>query len=359
MKILRKFYMREYLKLLGIIGLGLAAVFSLLDLFDKLDNFAPGRLSLIGIVHYIFLVMPKYLLYLLPMSLLLSSLFVFSIAARNRELIAIRASGGKMKSLFLPFIIAGLAFSLASFVLGEFTVPSFTERLLEFKRDYMGKRENVAAREGSVWLRGTDGSIVRMALYVPGRKLAQGISIFLIGEGSLRKRIEAAEAEWSETTEGTGTWKLRQVVLYDFEGEKVTEIPAMAYPHLESPELFGKRIKKPEEMGIIELYRYMQRLQAVGISDSKLVVDFQVKVSYPLTNLFMMIFGLAISGMFRTGGGLLAAGIGISLSFLYWLLYTFTLSMGYARVIQPAIAPWIIPVLFACAGVLMFTRMPE
>jgi lipopolysaccharide export system permease protein len=359
MKIVQKFYLKEYLKLLAIICPGLATVFSLLDLIDKIDNFAPGKLSLMSILHYILLIMPKYLLYLLPMSLLLCSLFIFGLAARNKELIAVKASGGRLKSLFVPFIIAGLAFSLFSFVIGEFTVPSFTERLLEFKRGFMGKTENVTAMEGSIWLRGTDGSIVRISLYVPGRRLAQGISIFLTGEESLRKRIEAEEAEWSENKDGTGIWKLRRVVLYDFEGGKLTAVPEMDYPHLESPELFGRRIKKPEEMGIVELSRYMERLNAAGISDSKLLVDYQVKVSYPLMNFFMMILGLALSVISRTGGGLFAAGVGISLSFLYWLLYTFTLSMGYARVIQPVLAPWIIPVLFGVAAVSLFKRIPE
>ncbi|MBS1114146.1 MAG: Lipopolysaccharide export system permease LptF/LptG, partial [Nitrospirae bacterium] len=88
MKIVQRFYMREYLKLLGIIVFGLALIFSLLDLVDKIDNFSPGKLSLLSIMHYMLLVMPKYLQYLLPMSLLLSCLFIFGQASRNQELIA-------------------------------------------------------------------------------------------------------------------------------------------------------------------------------------------------------------------------------------------------------------------------------
>ena len=359
MKVVQKFYMQEYLKLLGIIGLGLAMIFSLLDLVEKIDNFAPGRLSMVSIMNYIFLIMPKYLLYLLPMSLLLSSLFVFGLASRNKELIAIKASGGKLKRLLLPFIIMGFMFSLFSFVLGEFAVPEFSERLLEFKREYMTKAEKVTVVEGTIWLRGTDGSIVRLSLYVPGTKLAKRVSIFMPGEESLRKRIEAEEAQWSEDQKGKGIWKLSHVVLYDFEEGKVHSLAEMEYPYLESPALFSRGMRKPEEMGITELSRYMERLNAAGIKDSKLLVDFHVKVSYPLMNLIMMVLGLALSGMSRTGGGLFAAGVGISLSFVYWLLYTFMLSMGYARVIHPVLAPWIVPVLFGILAAYLFRRIPE
>lgn len=359
MRIIQKFYLKEYLKLLGIICPGLALIFSFLDLVDKVDNFAPGRLTIVSIMHYILLIVPKYLLYLLPMSLLLSSLLIFGLASRNKELIAVKSSGGKLRNLLMPFIGMGFIFSLAAFVLGEFIVPEFSQQLLGFKSEYMGKGEKVTVVEGSIWLRGTEGSIVRMGLYIPEKNLAKGISIFLPGEQALKQRIEAEEAQWSEDRAGRGTWKLTGVMLYDFEGGKFNTIPDMDYPYLESPSLFVKGMRKPEEMGITELSRYIKRLNAAGIKDSKLLVDYQVKVSYPLMNLIMMILGLALSVMSRGGGGLFAAGAGISLSFGYWLLYTFILSMGYARVIHPVLAPWIVPVLFGIIAVTMFMRIPE
>jgi lipopolysaccharide export system permease protein len=197
------------------------------------------------------------------------------------------------------------------------------------------------------------------ALVSPEKNLAKGVSIFLPGEQALKKRIEADEAQWSEDRTGQGTWKLSKVMLYDFEGGKFYAMPDMDYPYLESPSLFLRGMRKTEEMGITELSRYIRRLNAAGIKDSKLLVDFQVKVSYPLMNLIMMILGLALSVASRAGGGLFAAGAGISLSFAYWLLYTFTLSMGYARVIPPALAPWIVPVLFGIIAVGLFRRIPE
>ncbi len=359
MKIAQKIYIREYLKLLGLIGAGLALIFALLDLVDKIDNFAPGKLSPAGIMSYILLIMPKYLLYVLPMALLLCSLFTFGMAARHKELVALKASGGRITYLYFPFVIMGILFSFFSFFLGEFVIPEFSDRLQDFRQEYMGKAEKVTVVEGSTWLRGTDGSIVRIALYDPEKKLVKGMSIYVRGENSLRRRIEAEEAQWTEQADGRGQWRLSHVLLYDFERGSVESIEIMEYPYLESPSLFDRGIRKPEEMGITELARYIGKLNAAGIKDTRLVVDFQVKISYPLMNFFMMVLGLALSGMSKTGGGLFAAGIGISLSFMYWLLYTFMLSMGYARVIPPVMAPWIVPVLFAIIAAYLFLRVPE
>jgi lipopolysaccharide export system permease protein len=345
--------------MLGIIALGLASVFSLLDLVDKIDDFVPGRLSIFGITYYVLLNLPKFFLYLLPMSLLICSLFIFSQASRNKEIVAIKANGGRLKILFTPFIILGLLFSLFAFTIGEIVVPDFSERALEFKRTYMGKGEKITFIEGTTWLRGTDGSIVRIELYIPEEKMAKGLSIFKLGEGLLAERIEAEEAVWDEDHGGKGIWKLRNAVLYDIVKGEVSTVSALEYPYLESPDLFSRGMRKPDEMGILELYHYTERLKAAGVKDSKLVVDFHSKVAYPLSNLFMLLLGLSLSVMGRIGGGLFSAGLGIFISFVYWLLYTLMLSMGYTRVIPPVLATWIVPMFFGAVATYLFSKIPE
>lgn len=359
MKIVQRHYLREFLKLLGVIATGLALIFSILELIDKIDDFAPGKLMVSGIFYYVFLNLPKYLLYLLPMSVLICSLFTFSQASRNKELIVIKASGGRLKSILSPFIVMGLFFSLFVFVVGEVVVPDFSERSLEFKKKFMNKGDKLTFKEGTIWLRGTDGSLVRIELYIPEKKIAKGISIFTIGTETLRKRIQAEEAEWSSGAGTEGIWKLKEVLIYDIEEKKIVATSEMGYPYLESPDFFVKGIKKPEEMGIIELRRYTERLKAAGIRDSRLTVDLYSKISYPLSNLFMMILGISLSVMGLSRGGLFAAGLGIFISFAYWLLYTLMLSMGYTGVLPPAIATWIVPIIFGMVAAYVFRKIPE
>ena len=359
MKILHRYYIKEFLKILSLITLGLALIFSLLDLVDKVDDFVPGKLSIPRIMEYIFLTFPRYFYFLLPMSLLICSLFVFNNASRNKEIVAIKAIGGRVKKLFYPFIAGGVIFSALSFFVGEIIVPDFSDRLLEFKKSYMKKIGKVTYKEGAIWLRSPDGSVIRIELYVPEKKIAKGVSIFMIGEEHLKQRIEAEEALWEVNQEGEGVWKLRSVIVYNIETGKMSKAAGMEYPHLESPDFFSNVMKKPDEMGIIELYHYSEKLKAAGFHDAKLDVDIQARMSYPPANLIMIILGLALSVMGRIGGGLFAAGLGISISFIYWLSYTFMLSMGYARVLPAVAATWIMPVIFGMAAIYLFSKIPE
>ena len=136
MRTLHRYYIGEFLKILSVLILGLGLIFSLLDLVDKVDDFVPGKLSIPRVAEYVMLIFPKYLYYLLPMCLLICSLFVFSHASRHKEIIAIKAIGGRAKRLFSPFVVAGIIFSLTSFIIGEIVVPDFSDRILEFKRAY-------------------------------------------------------------------------------------------------------------------------------------------------------------------------------------------------------------------------------
>lgn len=359
MKIIQRHYIREFFKMLSIIALGLTLIFSLLDLIDKIDDFMPGRPSIFKLILYALLNLPKYLYYLLPVALLICSLFIFSQASRNKEIVVIKATGGRLKKLFYPFIIYGIMLSLFGFIIGEVVAPDFSRRSHEFKDTLQKKEKKLAFNEGTLWLRDTEGSPVRIELYIPEKKVARGVSIFITGEDFLKKRVEAEEANWEEVQGSKGMWKLKNVVIYDIEGGKINRISEMDYPYLESPDFFNEGIKKPEEMGIYELYRYTKRLKAAGFRNTKLIVDLNSKVSYPLTNFFMMLLGISLSLRGRVGGGLFAAGLGLFISFVYWLGYTLMLSMGYAGIMPPIVATWLVPIIFGTVAIYLFRKIQE
>jgi lipopolysaccharide export system permease protein len=359
MKILQRHYLKEFFKLLGILSLGIATVFSLIDLIDKIDNFTARKLTTFDFFAYAAYNLPKYLYYLLPMSLLICSLFIFNQASRNRELIVLKASGARLKKIFLPFIFLGILFSLIGFVLGEIVVPYTSSRSLEIKKKKVKDINKYIFKEGTLWLKGLKNSLIKIDFYIPEEKVAKGVSIFINENSFLKQRIEAKEAQWITDKKSKGIWKLKQVTLYDIEKGTVSIIKEMDYPYLESPDFFSRGIKKPEDMGMSELYRYIKRLQTAGFKDTKLTVTLNSKLSYPLTSFFMLLIGMSLSVKSRVGGGLIAAGIGIFISFLYWLTYTLMLSMGYARVLHPILATWIVPILCGMIGIYLFKKIPE
>jgi lipopolysaccharide export system permease protein len=246
-----------------------------------------------------------------------------------------------------------------AFGIGEIVVPDFSMRSVELKDSLRKKDRKLTFQEGTLWLRAKDGSPVRIELYIPEKKLAKGVSIFILEQDSLKKRIEAEEAEWEELQSSNGMWRLKNVTIYDTMAGEVKNEIVVEYPSLESPDFFSEGIKKPDEMGFGELYRYTERLKKAGFRNTKLLVDMNKKASYPLINLFMMLFGIFLSMRSRIGGGLFAAGLGLLISALYWFAYTMMLSLGYAGVVPPVVSAWLLPVVFGISSAYLFCRIQE
>jgi lipopolysaccharide export system permease protein len=359
MLIIQRHYLKEFFKLFFLISGGLALIFSILDLIDKIDDFMPGRPSLESLFLYAFFNLPKYFLYLMPASILVCSLFIFSQASRNREITIIKATGGRLRNLFQPFIFYGLLLTVAAFFIGEVIVPDFSTRSDELKNSIEKKGRRLTFQEGTLWLRATDGSPVRIELYIPERKLAKGVSIFVIKKDFMTKRLEAEEAEWQGMQGSNGIWRFKNVTIYDIEAGAVQNVAEFDYLHLESPDFFSEGMKKPEEMGIGELYKYTERLKRAGFRNTKLLIDMNKKVSYPFINFLMILFGISLSMRSKIGGGLFAAGLGLLISALYWFAYTMMLSLGYAGLVPPIVSAWLVPVVFGIVSIHLFRKIPE
>lgn len=360
---IQRHYLKEFFKVLTVVAAGLALIFSILELIDKIDDFLPYKPSLKNLLLYTFFNFPRYLLYLLPMAILLCSLFIFSQAKRREEITAIRAAGGRIKTMFLPFLFAGLFLSLCGFVLGELIVPEFSKRAHGIKETITKKGKKFSFKEGTAWLRTTDGSIVKVGLYLPEKKISKNISIFKIGNGYLRERIEA---EWGEVKSSKlkvqssdRIWSLKNVIVYDIESGKTSRYEELEYPIIESPDLLFEDVQKPEDMGMRELFRYTKKLEEAGFKNLKLIVDLNAKVSYPFINFFMILLGISLPMRGRTGGGLVTTAIGIFISLAYWFSHAMSLSMGYAGILPPVAATWLVPIIFGIIAINLFRKIQE
>jgi len=375
MKILQRYYLREFTALFAIVGFGMGVVFSLMDLVNKINEFIPHKPSMGDLLLYAGLTLPQYLLYLMPMASLLSGLFVFGQAGKRRETIAIKASGGSIKALLMPFVYLGIGLSFASFLMGEFVVPDCS-RKTHLLRDALSKKENIlTSKEGTLWLRTSD-AIVKIDLFLPGKGLIKGITIMRMENDMLIERIEAESAEWipalgsmgspeaadsHEAPKGarSGVWNLRGVIQHTTKSGTITKYKELRTDVIASPEIFRKDVQQPEEMNVRELTAYTQRLKSAGFKNTKLLVDIQSRISYPLINAIMLVLGIALAVRGVVGSGLVTAAVGIFISLLYWVAYTTSLSMGYTGLLPPIPAAWLMPLLFGGMAWHLFRKIPE
>jgi lipopolysaccharide export system permease protein len=368
---IQRLYIIDFFKVLSILTIGMSVLFGILGLSEKIADFMQYSPALGQLLEYAMMSVPRYVVYFMPMGALLSGLFIFSLAIKRREIVAIKTSGGKMKKLLAPFIVIGVMLMVLSFLLGEFVVPVTALKVRNIINDITaGGKKTAYFKEGTLYMRGNDGAIIKIALFMPEQDRSQGISIFRYSGGELKERIEAETGVWENNA-----WRLNNINIFDLPTGKYSKQDEMIYTGLESPKIFREDVLKVEEMTLLELIRYKNRLSAAGFKNAKLSVDVSARLSYPIINLFMLLLGISLSvggeqkgleKIFRTkmqgahsNAGVLSAGLGLAISVAYWLGYSFCLSMGYSGTVPPIMAPWIIPVLFSLVSVYLYKNIPE
>ncbi|MDA8172056.1 MAG: LptF/LptG family permease [Nitrospiraceae bacterium] len=347
MRLLKRFYLREFLVAFAVVVLGLSAMLSCFDLINQMDKLKSD--GPYGFIKYILLVMPQYIVYTMPMAVLFASLFTVGHAVRNRETVAVMAAGGRMRALFMPLAAAGALLALASFGLSQFLAPSAMRQA----KAMTGSAGTALFKEGTIWVRAEDGSLVRFSLYSKEAESARQVDIFQFSNGMLAKRIDAGGAKYRD-----GRWVLSNVTAYDLLHPSYSKSAQMTLSGFIDPKFLDKQVLTSDEMGITELYRYTRRLRQAGIRSIKLDVDVQSRFAYPVVDFFMVLFATAVS-LRRGMSGLAAASLGVAVSLFYWLLYTFSLSLGYSALLPPLTAAWAVPLAFAAVSMWLFIKIRD
>ncbi len=250
----------------------------------------------------------------------------------------------------------GIVISVFALIFGETLSPIATRKASWIRTTKILKRPpKITYREGALWAKGLDGSLIRIRDFVENKDKVLKVSIFSFDPSfKLVKRIEADEAEWVKER-----WTLKNANVFDFNKSTTTQYETMVFTALEEPKIFREEIRKPEEMNFYELYVYYKRLENAGFRNLKYIVDLYSKLAYPTVNFVMIVFGVALALNMRLGGGMRSAGLGLIVIIAYWLIFSMSLSFGNTGVIPPSFAPWISPFIFGTAGCYMFLKIKE
>ncbi len=368
MFIVQKLYIKDFFKVFAVLSTGIALILSVIGLIDKIDDFSANP-SFSLLFKYTIYNFPKYFGYIMQMAVLISSLFVFSQAVRRWEIVTIKITGIRIKRILKPFLMIGILLSLFGFFLNEMVIPVLSKEIDSIKKQLTKTGSTLFFKQGTLYMRGKDGSVVRISLYIDEKDLSYGVNIYRYNERGLIENIYAESAEWDGNL-----WRLKNVNVFKVSEGKSLFISEMSTDQLESPKILKKELWKPEEMTIIELIEFQNRLNSAGFKNNKLLVDISSRFSFPLINLFMLILGMSLplgvdnrlvallySNIAKPSlrSGFIATGLGLFISSGYFFGHTFFLSLGYAGTVNPILSPWIMPIIFALCSIYLYKQIPE
>lgn len=321
MKTVRRLIYREMLVTIALVALGFLSLFYFFDLIDELryvgqSNGLGGADGVYQIRHallYVAMLLPNHLYELLPISVLIGSIFVMARLAQSSEYTILRTSGlGPWRALRLLLTLGGF-FVVLSFLVGDYLTPIADRNAQLLKARYAGR---ITLGQTGAWLKEKQAynSFVVNVRALSSKNEMQDIRIFEFdNKGRLVSTTEAAAADFKEDD----SWALKRAERTDFqvrpgadssktaESAKVTRTRAdvMRWPSSLSAEMVSVALLKPDRMPTLDLFNYVEHLKANGQTAQRYEIEFWRKVFYPLSCLVMVMLALPFAYLhFRAGG---------------------------------------------------------
>lgn len=351
MRTIYEMFIRQSLKVFALTAGGMLSILILFEYFDVSRAMGAESPPTLLVLKYLAFTAPKYLVFSLPLAVLVSTLVVLGMSSRNLELVAIRALGGSLRRAAWIFVLLGALWSVISFLLSEMIAPAATRSAADILEvEIRNQARNVSFAEGRLWMRLEDGAILKAEAF-SGTTLKE-ISVLYI-RGGIERRIEAQEGNWNGSA-----WVLKGVRKHEFKDGALssTQLDEMIFAGLGRPDVLAREKRDPEEMTYRELSAYARHLQHAGFVADRYLVNLYGKFSYPAICLAMALLGSALAIRQRSGGIMKAVGFSVGVLVAYWALHMLLISLGYASRIPPLAAAWGAPLVFLLLGGYLFIR---
>lgn len=324
MKTLRRLLYREIVGSVAFVALAFLSLFLFIDLVEELGRMAQRGRTLAQVLEAVALQLPGHVYELMPLAVLIGTIYVLSRMAQTSEFTVLRTGGlapGRMLAL-----LAGIAalFALLTYFVGDFVAPR-TERaaaLLEAR-----SASGLALGRTGAWLKerrsdpqGERTVSVNVAAAGSGGRL-QGVRIFEFDADSrLVRRLQAQLAVVGED----GVWRLEAVQESVWPGSDEATVrtarhASLAWPSTLGPAVVAAAVLPPRTMTTLDLWRYSSHLSSQEQASQLYQIQFWKRAFYPFACFVMIALALPFAYLHARSGGVslkVFGGIMLGISFV-------------------------------------------
>ncbi len=348
-RVLQRYLARQIYGAVGLVLAGFLALFAFFDLIAELGNLGKGNYQVTQIFGFVLLSVPAQAYDLLPVAVLIGTLYALASLAASSEFTVMRGSGMSPLHAVRTLFRIGIAFVLATFVLGEWIAPASEQAARTLKMRALSSVIGQDLQSG-LWFKDEGAFInVREAREVD---VLTGLTIYQFDSAFKLKSVSAAQRARYVSD---GAWNLEGVARTTFgqKGPSVERVESEVWQSALRPELLNVLLVVPDKMSIWALQRYVAHLSENRQKTDRYEIAMWRKVFYPFAALVMMVLALPFAYM-ETRHGMLGVKVflGIMLGISFHMLNSLFSHLGLLGSWPPlstAILPSVCFLLAACA----------
>ncbi len=309
MRTIRRLIYGEVLYAVAFVTLCFLCLFFFFDFVEEIqsvERFAATGYKVVHALTYVALMIPSHLYELLPIAVLIGTIFVMARFAQSSEYTILRTSGlGPWRAL-KTLLLLGLGFVLLTFAVGDYISPVMDRTGQLLRARYQGR---ITVGQTGAWLKEKQ-AYSQFAVNVNSMESDGSMRSIRIYEfdnqGFLRSMVQAESASYGSDD----AWTLKNAERTEFPARGANaahidraKLETFRWPNQISSEMVSAALLKPERMSTIDLFQYMRHLDVNGQSAQRYEIEFWKKVFYPLSCLVMVVLALPFAYLhFRSGG---------------------------------------------------------
>ena len=308
MRTIRRLLYGEVIVAVILVTLGFVSLFYFFDFVEELQSVGKHRdtgYTIAQALLYVALMLPSHLYELLPITVLIGTIFVMARLAQSSEFTILRTSGLGPWLALRTLLALGLGFVLFTFAVGDYVAPMADKTAQLLKSRYQGR---VTVGKTGAWLKEKQAYshyAVNVGSLAPDASM-RDVRIFEFdNQGILVSMTQGQTAKFGKDD----SWLIESVDHTEFTSADAnasrvdrTFVDTFRWPTQISAEMVATAVLRPERMGTIDLFQYIRHLEANGQTAQKYEIQFWKKVFYPLSCLVMVVLALPFAYLhFRSG----------------------------------------------------------
>jgi len=348
MKTIRRYLAREIYFASAFVLLAFLGLFAFFDLINELRDVGRMNYRLQHAFVFVLLSVPGHVYELLPVAVLIGTLYVLAHLAANSEFTVIRTAGLSPAQGARALMRIGLVFVVLVMAVGELVAP-FAERAARQLR--LGALGSAVAQEfrSGLWVRdqrnfvnvrevGSDATLVDITMYEFDDDL------------KLRAISHAEKGRYL----GDNLWQLAAVTQTAFldRGTRVERLPAIEWTSVLTPEVLAVLTVDPQRMTAWSLLQYVRHLTENRQRTERYEIALWTKLVYPFATLVMMALALPFAYVHARHGGVgVKVFTGIMLGIAFHGLNSLIAHLGVLQKWPPAMSAVLPSLCFLLAAI--------
>lgn len=331
----------------------LSMIAAIITFIDQTRHLGQGDIDIWFLITYVALRTPTLTVLLFPVAVLIGGVVGLGLLSKNSELVVIQSMGMSKTKIILSACKVVIPLAVLVALAGQTIVPEI-KQYAENRYNYASSEGRLSRIGGGLWIREGD-SFVFIRRTMSDNSIHE-ISRYDFEDTKLKRVSKAASGAYDNSI---NKWKIFNVNSYNYADDKIDIVHSKVeewelYLNPERLEVFNLN---NDELTVIELYDYINYLEANNIDSARYRTILYKKFISPVSMIVMLLLGAStVFGSMRSIPMSARVLLGLAIGFAFYITNEILPDFTYIIGLPPIVGVCLPSLIFVTISLMILNR---